>query len=395
MHYRAGVYSESVLVIASARTSFARGDWKKHKRKMPSEQVLKELQELHFADDVELPPEAAEWTREEASRFLESGGTERPAAASAAPPPPPKGVFRWTVVTDEKVWDPKDQEWALLLSMLPEDESTKVMRFKFRADQKRALVSRLLQRRAAFEATGVAFDRVNIARTKGQKPYMTNRPKSVEGLGANWNYNVSHEGNYVALAAEPVLLCGIDVAAPGQVRGGNDSLDEALEVMRGQFTKKEFAFVKGHKTERTMEDAFRKLWSLKEAYTKARGDGIAFEFLRCEFQLGGPGSGEGVEPGQSVETASLKVDGKPMPEWHFFIQSMGDDHWVSTSRGPPTDAVDALGGFKKTFGQAVVPPLDAKAHAARPEPAFVTKTVADLVPDALRAKYERLAKAHI
>ena len=34
----------------------------------------------------------------------------------------------------------------------------------------------------------------------------------------NWNFNVSHEGKYVVLAAEPRLVCGVDVAAPEEQR---------------------------------------------------------------------------------------------------------------------------------------------------------------------------------
>lgn len=50
------------------------------------------------------------------------------------------------------------------------------------------------------------------------------------------------------------------------------------------------------------ESTFRKLWSLKEAYTKARGDGLAFEFNKCEFTIAPPhlarsfsGGGQDVE----------------------------------------------------------------------------------------------------
>ena len=47
----------------------------------------------------------------------------------------------------------------------------------------------------------------------------------------NWNFNVSHEGDYVVLAAEPLLVCGVDVAAPDQVRGANKNMknDRTIE----------------------------------------------------------------------------------------------------------------------------------------------------------------------
>ena len=362
---------------------------------MPPLEVLKELQDLHLADDIEIPPEAEGWTTEEAGLFFESGGQTRPAAppaapvAPAGPPPPPRGVFRWAVVTDDATWDPQDAEWRLLIGTLPAEDQEKVMKFRFRADQKRALVSRLLQRRACFEATGVKMEDVVIKRTKGSKPYMANKPNGADApaaLGPNWNFNVSHEGNFVALASEPNTLVGVDVAAPEQVRNSRSSktVDDMLKLMEGQFTPREFGIIRAGKTDRAKEDTFRKFWSLKEAYTKARGDGIAFEFKRCDFTLDGDGP--------PVEHAAVAVDGQRLERWRFYIQPMPDEHWVSTSRGPPADAVDALGGFRATFGALEPDAAEHAAELARPEPPFEMKTIESLVPDALREKYRRLVR---
>ena len=90
-----------------------------------------------------------------------------PAQALAEEPAPsgpdlPRGVLRWVV--DVKSWDPGEAEWALLLGLVSEEECTKTMKFHFREDQKRALVSRLLQRRACVEATGMEWHAVRIAR---------------------------------------------------------------------------------------------------------------------------------------------------------------------------------------------------------------------------------------
>jgi hypothetical protein len=53
-------------------------------------------------------------------------------------------MIRWAV--DTSVWEPGEEEWRVLLETLPEEDATRVMKFHFRDDQKRALVSRLLQR---------------------------------------------------------------------------------------------------------------------------------------------------------------------------------------------------------------------------------------------------------
>ena len=361
---------------------------------MPSEAVLKELQDLYLADDVAVPPEAASWSTEEAEAFFESGGTVRPSPhAQAAASAPPTGILRWIV--DISKWAPKKSQWELLLKTLPQEDQTKVMKFKFEADQKRALVSRLLQRRASAETCGLKQSEVVIARTKGGKPYLANRPAGTAEALPNWNFNVSHEGDFVALAAEPLLLCGLDVAAPGQVRGKQRSLEEQFGVMKNSFTEFEWRSIRAAgPSERLMEDAFRKHWSLKEAFTKGRGDGLGFDFKKCEFTIEPLREAEHRgSAGQPVEVATVVAENVPQPLWRFYVQHAGADHWVSVSRGPPTDAIDALGGFKKTFHKPQPSEDDRREHLMRPEPPFESKRIEDLVPVEVLREYLRLATA--
>ena len=383
---------------------------------MPSADIIKELQELHLADDMEVPADASGWSREETEAFFESGGQARPLASAspshgkddglvAAPssaraelsptpppppppprPPPPPGVFRWIV--DISTWEPGDAEWQLLLSALPEAESSKVMRFVQVADRKRALVSRLLQRRVCHEATGCAYADVKIERTKGGKPYMANKPAAAAMTSApNFNFNVSHEGMFVALGTEPLAVCGIDVAAPEVARGGKRrDINETLRTMTSQLTKAEMDLIEAARPDlKKMEDLFRRFWSLKEAYTKARGDGLGFEFHRCDFQLGEPGEGS---EGQKVQFAAVTVDGKPLPQWRFYIQELDASHWISTARGPPADVVDAHGQFKATFGLPELSAAQMMAELVRPEPPFRKVSVIELIPDEMRDKYD-------
>ena len=134
-----------------------------------------------------------------------------------------------------------------------------------------------------------------------------------------------------------------------------------------------------------MEDAFRKFWSLKEAYTKGRGDGLGFEFKRCDFALS-PTTEAGAD-GQQVQRASLKVDSRPLPQWGFYIQSLEADHWISVARGPPSDIIDANGEFKRTFGRLQLPLGN---ELERPEHLFQPKRVRDLISDDMRARHAEL-----
>lgn len=312
------------------------------------------------------------------------------AGPPTAGPAAPVGVLRWVV--DISIWEPGKAEWDMLVNALPKEEADKVLRFKFVADQKRALVSRYLQRRACFETTGVAWKKVEIARTKGGKPFMKNKPAppTAAGLHANWNFNVSHEGKYVVLAAEPRLVCGIDVAAPEEARAGKKSrgADDLLKTMKGQLSPSEWAAIEASRpNEHAMEETFRKFWSLKEAYTKGRGDGLGFEFNRTDFALGAQGKGT---EGQPVQRATVKVDKQPLSQWGFYIQPLEADHWISTARGPPSDVVDAHGVFLGTFGEQRIAAAQVSEQLNLKEPPFVKKSIGDLIAEDMREAWTRL-----
>ena len=174
--------------------------------------------------------------------------------------------------------------------------------------------------------------------------------------------NVSHEGRYVVLAAEPWCLCGVDVAAP---RSTN------WESLKQTLTAKEWAFVDGD------DKRFRALWACKEAFTKARGDGLGFPFADAEFTL--------TYHGDASFEATVAVDGVTLPDWRFRGVTL-NDHVCVAARGPITDIVDGEGAFRRTMAsQMPEGALDA------PWPAFSYLTPRDLVPDGRAAALAALS----
>lgn len=301
-------------------------------------------------------------------------------------------ALRWAVNVAE--WEPSAPAWDFLLALLPADERERVLRFVFRDDQKRALVSRLLQRRCVEVALGVPANEAQIARTKGNKPYLAARPR---GSGApNFNFNVSHEGAWVVLASEPLLLVGTDVAAPLDARrrrqgdgstgpGRAKALEEIFESMSSSFTAEEWAAIRTPPDAVGQEAVFRRLWSLKEAYIKARGDGLAFPLDRCAFEL--HGGGDGGEVVSSRAAATLRVDGVVQVAWAFDIEPLAGGHWVSVARGPPTAAVDAWGGFTATMECRELGEATLADERAQSRPPFSVICLQDIVPAAQQSAF--------
>ena len=78
-----------------------------------------------------------------------------------------------------------------MLESLPTDLRAEVQKYKQTADQKRALLSRLLQRTAVVNTFSIPLSDIEIRRTKGGKPFCANYVN--KSSAPNFNFNVSHE----------------------------------------------------------------------------------------------------------------------------------------------------------------------------------------------------------
>nr|POE54595.1 l-aminoadipate-semialdehyde dehydrogenase-phosphopantetheinyl transferase [Quercus suber] len=107
--------------------------------------------------------------------------------------------------------DPSPNDFCSALSLLPQHQRSFVTRFVRMEDRKWALVSRLLQYALVHEVLGIPFDEIIINRTFEGKPYLENDNAGLEF--PNFNFNVSHHGDYVAIASEPLCLVGLDIVS--------------------------------------------------------------------------------------------------------------------------------------------------------------------------------------
>lgn len=289
-------------------------------------------------------------------------------------------------------WHPEGSdagaEFKFLLGLIPAGEAEAVMRFKRFEDKQRALISRLLQRACISRCLGMAWHDVEIKRTKGRKPFVANAGAHKPSRMPNFNFNVSHEGRYVVLASEPVCIVGVDVAAPGQARrtDGVFNLADTMRHFRKQFTDGEMHRIREAGSVVEQEHAFRRNWSCKEAFTKARGDGIGFELARCDFDIRPRAI---TAAGPATHDADVSVDGARLDSWAFALQPLGD-HWVTVARGPPTDVVDAHGEFTRTLLRRNLSQGALADALAAPSDGFRLVGIEDIIPENSAASYATL-----
>ena len=287
------------------------------------------------------------------------------------------GRARWRL--DVSDWRPvrgeQGREWAFLMDLIPEpSEKERIGRFHHASDRYKALVSRLCARRVCAVCLGLEDATVEIGRTKGKKPFLL-RGGSDEK--PNFNFNVSHDGRHVVVAAEPLTIVGVDVCAPHSERKGGGEHD--LEAMRDMLTAREWAWL--DVPERA--ERFRLLWSGKEAFAKARGDGLGFEFKRLDLVI----TQVKCKDGRRLFAGKPIVDGVSLEkEWRIHLEIFEDGHVFAAARGPVHAVVDAHGLFKATLRKQTVTceELDNELHLE-----WTPLSIVDLVPDDQRRAYLR------
>lgn len=98
-------------------------------------------------------------------------------------------MLRWAV--NIAVWQPTPAQWSLVLSCLPQEAQDRCLRYRTKDDQKRAVISHVLQRACVSRLLGEDWQQVNLQRTRGSKPFYAGSKSRSDA--PNFNFNVSHE----------------------------------------------------------------------------------------------------------------------------------------------------------------------------------------------------------
>ncbi|TFK27073.1 hypothetical protein FA15DRAFT_636471 [Coprinopsis marcescibilis] len=195
------------------------------------------------------------------------------------------------------------------LSRVHPDSQTRIRKFYRRDDACRTLIGDILVRLTLQEAGKTRP--VVFSKTTGGKPYIVGPPDNHIG------FNVTHDNSLVAVAFAPGVhnppsySVGIDVMKT-QI-APRERFPTFLEAFEDQLTPLEFKLCADDSIpEEERIRHFFWMWTLKEAYTKALGIGLGFNFSRVEF---------------NVAEKQVKVDGHVATGWRFtmfIIKDRGD-----------------------------------------------------------------------
>ncbi|XP_022787973.1 L-aminoadipate-semialdehyde dehydrogenase-phosphopantetheinyl transferase-like isoform X4 [Stylophora pistillata] len=172
-------------------------------------------------------------------------------------------------------------EWLIGTSCVQTEEKERIMNFVFKKDAKSALIGRLLMRKVISDFTKIRYNEVILKRTDKGKPFLAN--DATELSLRRFNFNISHQGDFTVLAAEPELQVGVDVMKTTYPI--SSTVPGFFHTMRKQFTGNEWEAIKSQPSEWNQLQMFYRHWCLKESYVKATGTGIGRDLQSVEFQI--------------------------------------------------------------------------------------------------------------
>ncbi|XP_076137658.1 L-aminoadipate-semialdehyde dehydrogenase-phosphopantetheinyl transferase isoform X1 [Alosa pseudoharengus] len=230
-------------------------------------------------------------------------------------------------------WSPTRAEWLLAARCVQREEKERIGQFVFAKDAKSAMAGRFLIRKLVSDKMGIVWDQIRLERTPKGKPVVAN-PIADAGH-QKWSFNVSHQGDYAVLAAEPGLQVGVDVMKTS--RPGSSSIPEFFRLMTRQFTEHEWNTIRATGSEWEQLHTFHRHWTLKESFIKAIGTGLGFDLQRIEFHI----SPLQIMEGQVCTETRMHLDGEEEEDWTFEECLLDQHHHVAValSRGGSPAAV--------------------------------------------------------
>ena len=220
--------------------------------------------------------------------------------------------------TEQLVIDIRDLQYDDMNVFLPYISGSRrerISRFRFDKDKIRAVIAEIIIRYALITRTGCDNDSIEFGVGEKGKPYIINSEFGIE-------FNISHAGDYVACAVSDAPV-GIDVE---HIR--NKDISFANRIMTSEEREN---LIKLEESART--EAFYKLWTIKESYTKLLGLGFFRDFETVNTK----------NAGEYTIAESILEDGCKSDKAYIYSQQLAKDYFLSVSLFE-----DHIGTLKKT-----------------------------------------------
>lgn len=194
-----------------------------------------------------------------------------------------------------------------LARSLSEDERTRANRFHFAQHRDRFIAGRGILRQLLAKYLQVNSDRIRFEYSSRGKPYLASCLNQ-----NNLQFNVSHSHNLALYGFNYQKIIGVDLEYI------KDNINYKQLATRF-FTTQELELISCTRTE-AQKTRFFQLWTAKEAYLKATGDGLAQGLDGIEFTI---------DQNNKLSLVSIKQEPTQISDWlinNFIIQ----DKFIAT-----------------------------------------------------------------
>jgi 4'-phosphopantetheinyl transferase len=166
--------------------------------------------------------------------------------------------------------DGKTDSLSKYLSLVSDKKQKRLMRYRFIEDVKRSLFGELIVRWEYMNKLGIKNKHIVFETNEYGKPF-------VRGIN-NFHFNITHSGLWV-MAAFSSSHIGIDIEVVKPIE---------LDIARKFFSKEEYCDILNQSSEKRLE-YFYKLWTLKESYIKAMGNGLSISLNSFTMKINNRG----------------------------------------------------------------------------------------------------------
>lgn len=186
---------------------------------------------------------------------------------------------------DEKLFAEK-------IRLVSSERKEKILRYRNKQDRCRSLAAGLLVREGVEEA-GVSYEQAVVVAGEHGKPMLHTRQEGKSGGGQMCfleggrkellHFNLSHAGDY-AVAVFATQPAGIDIEGKYRIRNVDTLARRILTDRENVYWQRFRAGLigDGEEIQRELASELARIWTRKEAYAKAVGDGLSLEFSQIE-----------------------------------------------------------------------------------------------------------------
>ena len=205
-------------------------------------------------------------------------------------------------------------------ALLSDDERQRNQRYRFATDRRKDLIARALLRTQLGERLNLAPESLVFERGEHGKPALV--------LDNSLQFNLSHSDDWVVLAIADNRI-GVDIESTARK---NDVMAIADRYFFGSEIAELTSFEPSEQRQR-----FFDYWTLKEAYMKARGEGISLGLSNFGFSVAN-------KPDITIEMNSCLND-SPL-DWQFFCVTPNAEYRLAvalnSSKKPTVACYDCI-----------------------------------------------------